>query len=157
MPKLELERQKCIDLIQKYDISNHTEFAEKYYMEYGHTFTQGTISRALNKFHIEKIEGFYKYQSQKIDKEDETQRLLFNHCNYISLIHNDFFVFVLKCDIGTENIICKLIYEKFSTILHSTIPAYGSVVIMCKSKSNAKEIRGYLKTYIGNKNDKEDD
>ena len=156
MSKLGLERQKCIDLIQKYDISNHTEFLEKYNQEYGHKFTQATVSRNLNKFHIEKVEGVYKYQPEKIDKEDETQRLLFNHCNYISLVHSDFNISVAKCDVGTESIICKLIYEKFYTKLHSIIPAYGSVAIICKSKKNAKEIREYIKNYIRNKNDGED-
>ena len=157
MSKLELERQKCIDLIQNHNISNHTEFAEKYNQEYGHTFTQGTISRALNKFHIEKIDGFYKYQSQKIDKEDETQRLLFNHCSYIAPIHNDYYLLVIKCDIGTENIICKLIYEKFHNKIRSIIPGYGSIVMIFRKKTLATEIKKYIKSCMRNKTDKEDD
>lgn len=156
MSKLVLERQKCIDLIQKYDISTHEKFGGLYKQEYGHTFTQGSIARRFKEFHIKKVEGIYKYLPEKIDKEGETQRLLFNHCNYISRVHSDFNIFVAKCDIGTESIICKLIYEKFYTKLHSIIPAYGSVVIICKSKKNAKEIREYIKTYIRNKDDGED-
>ncbi len=155
MSNPKIECQKCIDLIQKYDISNHTEFAERYKKEYGQLFTQGTISRSLSKFHIKKVEGVYKYQPEIIAREAETQQLLFNHCNYISLVHSDFNLFVAKCDIGTESIICKLIYEKFHTKLHSTIPAYGSVVIICKSDKNAKEIREYIKKYV-RKNDGED-
>ena len=151
MSKVEIERQKCIDLTQKYDISTHDEFGERYNQEYGHTFTQGSFAKRLKEFHIVKVEGVYKYQPETIDGEAETQQLLSNHCNYISLVHSDFNVFVAKCDIGTENIICKLIYEKFHTKLHSIIPAYGSVVIICKSKKNAKEIREYIKKHIRNR------
>lgn len=151
-----IECQKCIDLTQKYDISTHDEFGERYNQEYGHTFTQGSFARRLKKFHIVKVEGVYKYQPETIDGEAETQQLLFNHCDYISLVHSDFNIFVARCEIGAESIICKLIYEKFYTKLHSIIPAYGSVVIICKSKKNAKEIREYIKKYIRNKNDGED-
>lgn len=135
------------------NIKTQAQFKEEYEKIFKHTIAQSTISEYFRDFCITKGENGEYY----MDVEDEVNDTVASCCSYVSHIHTDFFQLVVKCEVGKEKELCEALMKKFSKNLQSLIPAYGSVMIVCKSENNARRIRKYFKRYIKQKSSGESD
>lgn len=131
-------------------IKTHNDFIE-YYSQFFNCKKplQSTVSENFNKFGIEKNQDhIYEYIEPTADKTLAQQYILSTCCGKISKVSNDFenmFFFRVRVNIGSEQIVCKVITETFSERRYfAVIPCFGSVIVLCTKESNAKSIRKFI-------------
>lgn len=137
--------------ILKKKIYSQAQFAEEYKEYYGE-IAQSTISTYFDKFNIIKGKDGAYFQ----DDSDDISDLISQTCYYVGEICSDLFQVIIKCNIDSERNVCKAITKKFPRKQTAVIPAYGSVVVLCKSKQNANTIQSYIKRYYSRSGNEEE-
>ena len=147
----EMQKKRFLKILKKKKIYTQNQFVEEYEKYYG-VIAQPTVSSYFKEFNIIKDDNGVYYQ----DDSDEISDLISETCYYVGRIHNDFFQAIIKCNIGCERDVCEAITEKFHAKASAVIPAYGSVVLMCKEKKSARTILSYVNRYRARRNDEEE-
>ena len=142
------DQKKRFLKILKNGIKTHKQFKEEYENMFSRKIAQSTIAEYFKEFHIIKGKDGIYY----LDDSDNISDIVSLYCTNVGNIHSDSYQFVVKCDIGKEKELCAVLIEKFRTKHQIMIPAYGSIMIVCKSEKNAKHIKKYLKRYCIRKN-----
>ena len=112
---------------------------------------QGTVSDHFRKFNIEKVDGKYEFVELVPDSTLAAQYLLSTNCSKLTTItSSDMFHFRVRTEIGSEHLICKLIYDTFSAKnYYAIIPGFGHVLVICRTESNAKSIYNFIRENKG--------
>lgn len=149
----ENEKERFIKVVNKYPIKTQDDFKEYYKQEFKQTIAQSSISGKFYLYNIHKIYGKYTYCPEPITTSILKDTLK-HSCYYVSNIHSDFYQVVLKCEDGYEKTLCKLLSEQFEGRYHALIPAYCSVIVVCRRKKNAKTIMEFILNHYTKKDKK---
>ena len=155
--------EQYIYIINKYYIDKQITFAKAYAIEAGkpipkdnENFNQSAISDMFKRLNIVKKNGYYEYQ-KRIKLEDmAAQAFIAQNCSTIT-IKKELYTLRIKTNVGTEKMLCDIIYKKFTACEYgefksdqyfAIIPAYGSVVVLSASEKKLKSIRTYISDLI---------
>ena len=146
----ENEKERFIKVVNEYPIKIQEDFRKCYKKEYRQSIAQSYVSDKFREYNIVKVDGVYTYVPTPPEEVLLMHTLKYG-CNYVSNIHSDFYQVVLKCKAGYETTLCKLLSEQFEGRFHALIPAYCSVIVVCRLKKNAEIIREFIQSHYTKK------
>ncbi|NGQ94698.1 transcriptional regulator ArgR [Brevibacillus sp. SYP-B805] len=130
------------DIIANHEVETQDELVERL-REAGFNVTQATVSRDIKELHLVKVplpDGRYKYSmpaEQKFNPLQKLKRALLD--SFVGIDHADNLI-VMKTLPGNANTVAALIDGLSWPEIMGTIAGDDTILIICRSKENSKEV-----------------
>ncbi len=141
-----------LSLIKKEDIGTQEELMQRL-NSMGYNITQATVSRDIKSLKLIKVpaeNGGYKYAVSTEENKDFSMKCfsILNHS--VTGVNYAGNMVVVKCYAGMAQAACAAVDKLALTQIVGTLAGDDTIFVLCKTETDAAEIKGYIEKTIEN-------